>query len=345
MRIPTSMMRCLTLLTLLLVGSTCLARAFVPMAQHFRRHQHDRAYGYPFDPQLKLAPVANYTEEHSIAGDVVVVTGGSNGVGNATVHLFVNQGCTVYFIDMLDPTTPVPYGATFIKADLAQFDQVEAAVMKIRALTSKVDHLILNAGRGWAGFFDDTDVYQIIEFLKGDIFGHMHLYHLIKNMIPISLHSRVMFTGSIASIIVTPGLSVYNMAKVLVDEFAKTLIMESPNNFQVVVLKPDEIDTLYWKHVVNITHTLCPANVYGINEFTKEVLETLGQSPNRVAEAYYQAATTDVPWATLAVLQSELPDFNFLETAICSSWVEVEAVTRSSFAGTPFDPTTCTPRI
>lgn len=78
-------------------------------------------------------------------GTIAVVTGGSRGIGYAIVTRFVAAGATVYYFSR-SPGDPPPAGATHVTVDVANDEQVTAAINTVIETHGKVDVLVNNAG-------------------------------------------------------------------------------------------------------------------------------------------------------------------------------------------------------
>src|SRR5437764_1469920 len=88
-----------------------------------------------------------------LAGKVAVVTGGANGLGRATVELFVAEGAQVVVADMDDErgeelAATLGDAAAFMHADVADADQVQALVDFAVAQFGGLHVMVNNAGVG-----------------------------------------------------------------------------------------------------------------------------------------------------------------------------------------------------
>ena len=94
------------------------------------------------------------------AGKVAFVTGGSAGIGAATVARLAGEGARVFFTDRKPPADGVPEGDTiaYHEADMALSASVDAAVQAAIDRFGRIDLLINNAGTGeLAEVTDETD--------------------------------------------------------------------------------------------------------------------------------------------------------------------------------------------
>jgi NAD(P)-dependent dehydrogenase (short-subunit alcohol dehydrogenase family) len=100
----------------------------------------------------------------SVRGKVVVVTGGSRGIGEMIAAGFLANGAKVYIssrkADVCDATAArlsETYGAECISvpADLSDLDGIDQLASRLSALESRVDVLVNNAGASWGAPIDD----------------------------------------------------------------------------------------------------------------------------------------------------------------------------------------------
>jgi NAD(P)-dependent dehydrogenase (short-subunit alcohol dehydrogenase family) len=76
---------------------------------------------------------------------VILVTGGSSGIGSAIVHSFQGAAAWVVCVDVQSPQDPITQGR-FIAADVSDFDQVRNCVEDVLSQEKTIDCLVNNAG-------------------------------------------------------------------------------------------------------------------------------------------------------------------------------------------------------
>ncbi len=82
-------------------------------------------------------------------GKTVVITGGSNGIGAATVRRFMTEGASVVIWDITAPDFdifPVHHKPQYISVDVTDPDDVINAVSKTVSENGRIDILVNNAG-------------------------------------------------------------------------------------------------------------------------------------------------------------------------------------------------------
>ena len=98
-----------------------------------------------------------------LADQVAIVTGGNSGIGEATVHLFAQEGAKVAILARRENEGHAVESAvkdnggeaTFVRCDVSDRQQVDAAVQAVVDAYGGVDVLFNNAGGGGPGNFPD----------------------------------------------------------------------------------------------------------------------------------------------------------------------------------------------
>lgn len=97
----------------------------------------------------------------SVTGKVVVVTGGSRGIGEMIARAYVENGAKVYITarnavvcDGLAAELAKFGTCVSIPADLSRMDEIERFAAAIEAAEARIDVLFNNAGASWGAPFD-----------------------------------------------------------------------------------------------------------------------------------------------------------------------------------------------
>ena len=100
----------------------------------------------------------------SLEGKVALVTGGSTGIGAATVERFVSEGGAVVACARNAPEKPFAGDVTFVTADVTKADDMARVVDTAVTKHGHLDVVVANAGTGGAGQWPDetTDDWQAI---------------------------------------------------------------------------------------------------------------------------------------------------------------------------------------
>jgi retinol dehydrogenase-12 len=133
------------------------------------------------------------TAERDLTGRVVVITGASTGIGEATAVELARRGATTVLACRSEERTAhvlesirVPGGsASFVQLDLADFASIHEGARRILALTGRLDVLLNNAGLSPARGSITQDGFETA-------FGVNHLGHFLLTVL---LMPRLITTG------------------------------------------------------------------------------------------------------------------------------------------------------
>ena len=149
----------------------------------------------------------------SVAGKVVLVTGGSRGIGEMIAAGYLANGATVYIssrkADVCDATAKrlaEEYAGTCVSlpADLSTVEGVDALAAKLREHESHLDILINNAGASWGASieeFPEAGWDKVMDTnVKGVFFLTQRLLPLLEAKATAEDPSRIVNIGSIDGI-------------------------------------------------------------------------------------------------------------------------------------------------
>ncbi|KAJ5115236.1 hypothetical protein NUU61_000995 [Penicillium alfredii] len=94
-----------------------------------------------------------------IRDQVVLITGGSSGIGRATAQLCLNLGAHVLIGDVNPPKTEFEHSERlkYIKVDVTTWESVRAMFIEAEQVYNRIDHVFVNAGVApTTNFLDDT---------------------------------------------------------------------------------------------------------------------------------------------------------------------------------------------
>jgi NAD(P)-dependent dehydrogenase (short-subunit alcohol dehydrogenase family) len=231
---------------------------------------------------------------------VVLITGGTSGIGAATARLFQSEGATVIVtgssaktVEAARPNLP---GVEVVVADQADTSTGKALVHRLKDCHGRIDVLFVNAGIGKFVTLDAADEAHFDLLFNTNVRGP---YFMAKHAAPIIPNGGlILFTGSVAGSKGSPGESVYSATKAAVRSLARTLAAElAVRNVRVNVISPGLIETPILGKV-----GLTEEQLNGWVEGSKRriPLGRLGQPEEVAATALYLAA--DASYTTGAEL-------------------------------------------
>lgn len=182
---------------------------------------------------------------------VTLVTGGASGIGLATVRRLVADGGKVVLADYNADTgaaaaEPFGDGVRFVRADVAQEADVEAAVAVAVEEFGRLDCVVNNAGVGGAfGRITDIDVdewdYTFAVLVRGVFLGTKHGARAMRSA---GRGGSIVNIGSVAGSSAGAGPQAYSAAKAAVINFGRVAAAElGPDRIRVNTVSPGLIVT------------------------------------------------------------------------------------------------------
>lgn len=184
---------------------------------------------------------------------VVLITGGTRGIGNEIAKKFAKEGCNLVLNYVSDSTDVEKIKSEFdeygidvlvLKADVSVFEDCENLVKEAIAKFGKIDILVNNAG-----ITKDT----LIAMMKEDAFDKVidvnlkGTFNVTKNVVPYMMKKRggnIINISSVVGIVGNAGQSNYAASKAGIIGFTKSLAKElAPRNIRVNAVAPGFIDT------------------------------------------------------------------------------------------------------
>ncbi len=172
---------------------------------------------------------------------VAVVTGGSCGIGLATVEHLQNCGVTVY---ELSRRAQVTHSARHIVCDVTDESAVLAAINEVIANEGQIDILVCNAGFGISGAVEFTELADAKKQFDVNFFG---VVNAVKAALPFmrrNRRGRVVIVSSVAGAIAIPFQTYYSASKAALNAYGAALSNElRPYGIGVTAVMPGDICT------------------------------------------------------------------------------------------------------
>ncbi len=168
---------------------------------------------------------------------VVVITGGTSGIGLELKKRFEADNDTVLTISTRDEGAP-----THFSASVSDEDKIGEVVDEIGKKYGHIDTLILNAGFGMSGITELIPSEKIRDLTEVNYYGV--LYPLRSALKYMSKGSRVVMMSSAMALFPVPFRAIYGSVKSAVLTLSFALRMElSPLGIDVVAICPGDIKT------------------------------------------------------------------------------------------------------
>lgn len=188
-----------------------------------------------------------------LEGRVAVVTGGGSGIGRAMVEAFARERMKVVVADVDERAVATVVAsirarggeALGVRTDVTDLASVQALAESAVAIFGKVHVLCNNAGVAlWGGL--ETATHRDWQWVLGvNLWGVIHgIEAFVPRMIAQREPGHIVNTASMAGLIATRGLGVYNTSKYAVVGLSETLAKDlRPYGLGVSVLCPMGVAT------------------------------------------------------------------------------------------------------
>lgn len=233
-----------------------------------------------------------------IKGKVVIITGASSGIGEATARLLASKGAKVVLgarradrlKNIVSDIAAAGGEAIYQELDVTKPADNEAIVKLAKDSFGRLDVIFLNAGlmpNSMLSALKTDDWHQMVDVnIKGVLNG-------VAAVLPTFIGQRsgqVITTSSVAGLKAYPGCAVYGGTKWFVRDFMEILRMESAmegTNIRTSTIYPAAINT----------ELLTTISDKGMSDSMQKLYDQYGISPDRIADVV--AFAVDAPEDTV----------------------------------------------
>ena len=219
---------------------------------------------------------------------VVILTGGTSGIGQAVVRQLRAKGCRVYEFSRRASASDAMHFSVDVTSEAA----VKAAVDTVMAAEGRIDILINNAGFGISGAMEFTASADAHRLMEVNLFGMDNMIRAVLPHMRAAKAGRIVNISSVAGVFAIPFQAWYSISKAAVRSLTLALANEvDPFGIQVTSVMPGDIHTGF---TAARKKSDAGDDVYG-GRISRSVArmekdETNGMSPDRAAKTIVRVA-------------------------------------------------------
>ena len=188
-------------------------------------------------------------------GKVVLIVGGTGGIGEATARLMATHGANVVIAgrniekaeEIANSIKEQGGEALSLKVDVTDVESVDEMVQKTEKELGKIDVLINAFGQGLIKPFKDIEASEAKEVLEVNVYGTFLVTQaVLKHMKQDATTNVVMFPGTMGKFVMK-NASVYAASKFAVQGMTKALIEEfKRDSVHFSLLYLGGVNTPFW---------------------------------------------------------------------------------------------------
>jgi NAD(P)-dependent dehydrogenase (short-subunit alcohol dehydrogenase family) len=241
----------------------------------------------------------------SFKGKVVVVTGGTKGIGKAVAKAFAENGASVIILGRDEPEGKKAAeeinavgNAAFIKMDIADEGQVESLAGLVEKTYGKADILVNNAGIFAPGTAADTDIAVWDRVMNVNLRGAFLVTHALLPHMLQKKKGVIVSVSSEAGVMGFKNQIAYNVSKAALLHFTRSIAIDhAEEGIRANVVCPGTTWTPLVENAVKTAED--PEKVR--KQWENRPMGRLGK-PEEIANAVLCLASDEIGYATGAVL-------------------------------------------
>ena len=184
---------------------------------------------------------------------VVIITGGSRGIGRATAIEFGKLGAKVVIVynsndkkakEVVEEIKKVGGNATCFKADVSKEENLKSIVDFAIKTYGKIDVLVNNAGIVFDREFEDIKYDESLQILKTNMLAPLFLSKLVAPIMVKNGYGKIINVSSTSGMYdFNPGTADYAMSKIALQSLTKDLSMKFAPIINVNSVAPGWVNT------------------------------------------------------------------------------------------------------
>ncbi len=150
----------------------------------------------------------------------LVISGGSYGIGQATIARFSQAGYFCFNLDQQQPEKQFP-NTQFIECDITNLEAIKDGIKIITQQTATIDALVSNAGVHYSATLLETELEAYNRIININFRG---AFFLSQGVLPFMLEQKkgtIVYVGSEQTLVAKPHSAIYGASKAALGSLAR----------------------------------------------------------------------------------------------------------------------------
>jgi NAD(P)-dependent dehydrogenase (short-subunit alcohol dehydrogenase family) len=228
---------------------------------------------------------------------VVLITGGSSGIGKSIGEFLHHNGFVVYGTSR-NPERVLHSIFPLVTLDVRNSESIRVAVDNIIAASGRLDIVINNAGVGITGPLEEIPLEEIKNNFETNLFGPIEVMKAALPYMRAQKSGLIINITSIAGYMGLPYRSIYSASKGALELVTEALRMEVKSfGIHITNVAPGDFATNIASSRYHAPVITGSAYEYSYGESLRTMNEQVdnGSNPNEMAEAVYKIIQTKEP--------------------------------------------------
>jgi NAD(P)-dependent dehydrogenase (short-subunit alcohol dehydrogenase family) len=220
---------------------------------------------------------------------VVLITGGSSGIGKSVGEYLHHRGFIVYGTSR-NPNRIENSVFPLVVLDVRNAESIKNAVAQVIAKSGRLDILINNAGVGITGPLEEIPAEEIKNNFETNLFGPIEMMKAVLPQMRLQKSGLIINVTSIAGYMGLPYRSVYSASKGALELITEALRMETKSfGIHITNVAPGDFATniAAGRYHAPLLYGSAYEIPYGNTLKTMDEHVDSGSNPNEMAEAVY----------------------------------------------------------
>jgi NAD(P)-dependent dehydrogenase (short-subunit alcohol dehydrogenase family) len=189
---------------------------------------------------------------YGLGGKVCLITGGAQGIGEACVRLFLEEGARVVFVDIHKEKgeslqfqlQAQGHEVLFVTSDIGNKVEVDSLISHVLESYGRIDVLISNAGIFKAAPFLEVTEADFDEVLRVNLKGAFLIGQAVARVMKTQGGGAIVHMSSVNGVLAIPEIASYNVSKGGLNQLTRAMALAlADDGIRVNAVAPGTIAT------------------------------------------------------------------------------------------------------